>query len=195
MSCTDLVIIADGSFDGSDATAGVGYQIFGQGFFFESGAAFDRQVCRSSVEAEVASMLRALVMAYRILAKNTDGYVASRVTVRCDCESAVRFMQGGKIKGMSSNMIRLRDRVRQWYLGENYELVIKHLKSPTARNLREITAAQCILMDVDKLAKTYAGYRRLSPKRVLMDDITFKEDWKLEIYRNDAAALKRIAIC
>lgn len=195
MPFTDLVIVADGSFDGSDATAGVGFHILGQGYFCEGGAAFARQVCRSSIEAEIAAMLRGMIVAYRILAKNDYDLVANMITVRCDCESAIAFMNGRRIKGVAQELQGLRDRVTCWFSGEGYQLKFSHLKSPTGRNLREITAAQYILMDVDKLAKTYAGYRRQSPNRVLMEDITFKEDWKLEIYRNDAAALKRIAIC
>ena len=194
MSCTDLVIIADGSFDGSDATSGVGYRIMGLGFSFESGAAFARQVCRSSIEAEVAAMIRGMVMAFRILAKNKDGFEASNLVVRCDCESAVRFMNGEHIKGVSIELIGLRDRVIGWFTGERYGVAFKHLKGPTRRNMKEILPAQYVLMDVDRVAKTFAGYHRFSTERELQESLTFAEDFKLDSCPVNPPALRKMAL-
>lgn len=170
MSSINAVIMTDGSFDGSNGHAGLGYVIrVGRPLYRDrGGCALARHVCYSSVDAEVASMLRAMIVFYRAASKKNLG---PGVAVWNDCTAAVKFMQGQHIKGMHPKIKALRDRVLNWFQDDGYRVTFHHYRTPKGPPTE-------LMMDqrwCDKEAKTYCGLGFVSYASEAKDDIEYHD--------------------
>jgi len=157
MPSTDLVIVADGSYNGSNGTGGVGFQIHGVGFHLEGGAAFSKHLCRSSIDAEIAAILRGMIVAYRLMAKHPD-LAASSLLVRCDCQHAVDIMAGKRPKGIAPWLIVLRARVLGWYGDDGYAVKFKRIAKPEDRPRGQLAPLHQALKACDQLSKSFCGF-------------------------------------